>query len=61
MGYTDAHGRAELIAGDFIKKSTGSATIHSSSGDAGNDGKAGGGNMRGKESRKSERKRVADR
>lgn len=26
MTYTDAHGRPELIAGDFLKKSTGSAT-----------------------------------
>lgn len=27
MAYTDAQGRPELIAGDFLKKSTGSATL----------------------------------
>jgi len=26
MTYTDAQGRPELVAGDFLKKSTGSAT-----------------------------------
>jgi hypothetical protein len=36
MAYTDAQGRPELIAGDFVKKSTGSATIRREHGEQGN-------------------------
>lgn len=33
MAYTDAQGRPELIAGEFLKKSSGSATTSKDRGD----------------------------
>lgn len=58
MAYTDAQGRPELIAGDFVKKSTGSATVRQRQGEQGN---ASGRDTRTKTGGENERKPPAGR